>query len=138
MNSDRTGARQADRQAWTAEDLDVFRLAYDVSLAVHRASLEFPKIEQYSGLADQLRRASKSVCSLIVEGVGRQTASSSEFARYLTMAIGSAEEARLWCRYASDLGYIDERTARDWRERYGQILRMLMKLRASVQQRSDH
>ena len=95
MNSDRTGARQADRQAWTAEDLDVFRLAYDVSLAVHRASLEFPKIEQYSGLADQLRRASKSVCSLIVEGVGRQTASSSEFARHLTMAIGSAEEARL-------------------------------------------
>ena len=54
------------------------------------------------------------------------------------MAIGSAEEARLWCRYASDLGYIDERTARDWRERYGQILRMLMKLRTSVQQRSDH
>jgi four helix bundle protein len=53
------------------------------------------------------------------------------------MAIGSGEEARLWCRYAHDLGYIDEETAKAWRERYGQILRMLMKLRASVQQ-SDH
>ena len=71
----------------------------------------WPKIEQYGGLADQARRASKSVCSLIVEGVGRQTASSTEFARYLTMAIGSGEEARLWCRYAHDLGYIDEETA---------------------------
>ena len=132
------GRRRASGQAWTAEDLDVFRLAYDLSLGVHRASLEFPRIEQYSGLADQLRRASKSVCSLIVEGVGRQTASSSEFARYLTMAIGSAEEAKLWCRYASVLGYVDDGAAMDWRERYGQILRMLMKLRASVRTRSDH
>ena len=126
------------RQIWTAEDLDVFRLAYDLSLELHRASLEFPKIEQFSGLGDQLRRASKSVCSLIVEGAGRQTASSGEFARYLTMAVGSAEEARLWYRYASDLGYVDEQRAKDWRERYGQILRMLMKLRASVRQHSDH
>ena len=126
-----------DQRKWLAEELDVFRLAYELSLAVHRASLTWPKIEQYGGLADQARRASKSVCSLIVEGVGRQTASSHEFSRYLTMAIGSGEEARLWCRYVHDLGYIDEETARVWRERYGQILRMLMKLRASVQQ-SDH
>jgi four helix bundle protein len=87
-----------DQRKWLAEDLDVFRLAYELSLAVHRASLTWPKIEQYGGLADQARRASKSVCSLVVEGVGRQTASSHEFARYLTMAIGSGEEARLWCR----------------------------------------
>src|ERR1700690_2515998 len=126
-----------DQRKWLAEDLDVFRLAYELSLAVHRASLTWPKIEQYGGLADQARRASKSVCSLIVEGVGRQTASSHEFRRYLTMAIGSGEEARLWCRYAHDLGYIDEETAKAWRELYGHILRMLMKLRASVQQ-SDH
>jgi four helix bundle protein len=126
-----------DQRKWLAEDLEVFRLAYELSLLVHRASLTWPKIEQYGGLADQARRASKSVCSLIVEGVGRQTASSTEFARYLTMAIGSGEEARLWCRYAHDLGYIDEETAKAWRERYGQILRMLMKLRASVRH-SDH
>ena len=31
---------------------------------LHRASLDFPKIEQYGGLADQMRRASKSVCAL--------------------------------------------------------------------------
>ena len=66
MTSDRTAASAAGKP-WTAEDVDVFRLAYDLSLAVHRASLEFPRIEQYRGLADQLRRASKSICSLIVE-----------------------------------------------------------------------
>ena len=127
-----------EMRGWLAEDLEVFRLAYELSLQVHRASLSWPKIEQFSGLADQARRASKSVCSLIVEGVGRQTASSQEFARYLTMAIGSAEEARLWCRYASDLGYVEDATAKEWRERYGRILRMLMKLRASLQHESDH
>ena len=134
-----TSDRKADeKRTWGAEDLDVFQQAYALSLRVHRASLTFPKIEQYSGLADQLRRASKSVCGLIVEGAGRQKASSIEFGRYLTMAIGSAEESKLWCRYALDLGYVDEETARDWRDQYGQILRQLVKLRASVQQRSDH
>jgi 23S rRNA-intervening sequence protein len=37
--------------------------------------------------------------------------SSHEFARYLAMAIGSAEEAKLWCRYAHDLGYVADETA---------------------------
>ena len=46
------------------EDLDVFRRAYRLSLEVHRASLEFPRIEQYA-LADQVRRASKSICANI-------------------------------------------------------------------------
>ena len=39
------------------EDLEVFRRAYRLSLEVHRASLEFPRIEQFT-LADQIRRAS--------------------------------------------------------------------------------
>ena len=42
------------------EDLGVFRRAYVLSLEVHRASLEFPRIEQFA-LADQVRRASKSI-----------------------------------------------------------------------------
>jgi four helix bundle protein len=89
----------ARHERWSVEDLDVFRRAYQLSLELHQVSLDFPKIEQFGGLADQLRRASKSVCSLVAEGAGRQQASPREFARYLTMAIGSAEEMRLWCRY---------------------------------------
>ena len=51
------------------EDLEVFRRAYRLSLEVHRASLEFPRIEQWA-LADQARRASKSICANIAEGFG--------------------------------------------------------------------
>ena len=116
-----------------AEDLDVFRRAYALSLELHRASLSFPKIEQYSGLADQLRRASRSVCSLIVEGSGRQSGSPREFARYLVMALGSAEEARLWCRYAADLGYVEFERAEEWRSELGHVIRMLQGLRSRVE-----
>ena len=124
---------QAQDESWTAEDLDVFKRAYALSLLLHRASLDLPKIEQYGGLADQLRRASKSVCSLIVEGSGRQSSSPREFARYLAMAVGSAEEARLWCRYAADLGYVEVGTTDAWREEFGHVIRMLQGLRARVE-----
>ena len=50
------------------EDLEVFQRAYRVSLEVHRASLAFPQIEQFA-LADQIRRASKSICANLAEGV---------------------------------------------------------------------
>ena len=50
------------------EDLEVFRRAYRISLEVHRTSLEFPRIEQWA-LADQIRRASKSICANLAEAL---------------------------------------------------------------------
>ncbi len=120
------------RANWTVEDLDVFQRAYRLSIELHRASLSFPKIEQFGDLADQLRRASKSVCSLIAEGAGRQQGSSREFGRYLTMAIGSAEETRLWCAYCFDLGYADSECVERWRNECGHVIRMLQGLKSTV------
>src|SRR5271165_986576 len=114
------------RKSWQAEDLDVFRRAYQLSLQLHRAS-------EYAGLADELRRASKSVCGLIVEGSGRQAASPKEFARYLMMAVGSAEETRLWLRYALDLGYLPPEQAEHWREEVAHVIRMLQGLKRSLE-----
>ena len=110
------------------ENLDVFRRAYALSLEVHRASLSFPRAEQYGGVADQLRRASKSVCALLIEGGGRLARSRPEFARYVTMAVGSADEARLWCRYAEDLGYVAPAEAQAWRDGFAELARMLQGL----------
>lgn len=109
----------------SVEDMDVFRLAYELSLQVHRRSLGFPKTEQYGGLADQLRRSSKSICALIAEGSGRQRGSRAEFRRYVIMALGSADETQLWCRYAADLGYVERATCEAWRDGYGRVARML-------------
>ena len=111
-----------------AERLRVYQLAFAVSLELHRASLSWPKIEQYGGIADQVRRSSKSVCALLVEGVGRQRASQGEFRRYLVMALGSADEVRLWCRYAEQLGYTAPDQTEQWRAAYAEIARMLQGL----------
>jgi len=43
-------------------DLDVYQKAYQLSLDIHKATLGFPKLEQFA-LADQMRRASKSICA---------------------------------------------------------------------------
>src|ERR1700741_447627 len=106
------------------EDLEVFQRAYKVSLEVHKESLAFPKIEQYA-LADQIRRASKSICANIAEGFAKQRRSSAEYRRYLLMAIGSADEMRVWIRYCLDLNYVDEATSSRWREESIVIVKML-------------
>jgi four helix bundle protein len=126
--------------AGNVDDLVVFRRAYALSLEVHRASLTWPRAEQVGGIASQLRRSSKSVCALIIEGGGRLRRSRTEFARYLVMALGSADESKLWCRYAEDLGYATPDTAGKWRTEYEQIARMLQGLIARQHDRSslDH
>ena len=109
------------------EDLDVFRRSYAISLEIHRATLAFPRIEQ-GVLADQMRRASKSICANIAEGFGRQRRSKAEYKRFLLMAVSSADEMRVWIRYCGDLGYVDAGTQARWADEYGHIVRMLQGL----------
>ncbi len=113
------------------EDLDVFKRAYRISLEVHRRSLNFPPIEQYA-LGDQVRRASKGICANLAEGFGRQAASKAEFKRFVMMAMGSADEMRIWCRYCLDLGYIDEAMWQAWRQEYREIAKMLQVLHRKI------
>ena len=109
------------------DDLEVFKRAYRVSLEVHRMTLKMPKIEQY-GLADQIRRASKSICANLAEGFGKQSESKAEFRRFIRMSMGCADEMRVWLRYCFDLGYIEEGQWQIWRDEYEQIAKMLQGL----------
>ncbi len=106
------------------DDLEVFKRAYAISLEIHRVSLTFPSIEQYA-LSDQIRRASKGICANLAEGFGKQAHSKAEFKRFVHMAIGSADEMRVWLRYCKDLGYIDEVAWQRWRDEYEVIAKML-------------
>ena len=112
------------------EGLDVFQRAYKVSLDIHRTSLRLPKLEQYA-LADQLRRASKSIPANLAEGYAKRD-SQAEFNRYVNIAIGSADEMRVWLRYCFDLGYIDEKHWLMWKEEYIEIAKMLNGLSRSM------
>src|SRR5579862_7631470 len=89
------------KEAW---DLDVFRRAYAVSLSIHKVTKSYPKDEMFA-LTSQIRRASKSVCANLVEGFAKQEFSPAEFKRFISIAIGSATEMRIWIRYSLDLEY---------------------------------
>ena len=95
------------------EELEVFGRADRVSLEVHRASLEFPRIEQFA-LADQVRRASKSICANLAGGFGRQQQSKARVSPLSDDGVGI-------CR--RDAG-VDHVLPRSWlcRSRYGRAL----------------
>ena len=114
----------------TFEDLEVFQRAYRLSLELHRVTLEMPKHEQYV-LANQIRRASKSIPATLAEGWAKRS-SQAEFRRFVEMAVGSADEMRVWLRYAHDLGYIDEPSWQQWRQEYQEIAKMLAGLSAKL------
>ena len=110
--------------ATSFEDLKVFKLAYKVSLEIHKATLDFPKFEQFV-MADQLRRSSRSICANIVEGFAKQIQSKTHFSKYLVDALGSSDETRMWLRYCLDLGYIKKEQWQNWRNQYQEISKML-------------
>ena len=114
-----------------ARDLMVYKRAYMVSLEVHKATLAFPKIEQYA-LADQMRRSSKAICANLAEGFAKQTHSKPEFARFLSMALGSCSEMETWISYAFDLGYLSKDQLNQWLDDYAAVHGMLLKLREKL------
>jgi four helix bundle protein len=112
-------------------ELEVFKRAYAASIAVHKKTLGFPKIEQYA-LADQLRRASKSICANIAEGFIKQKYSKPEFARFITIAEASACETQVWLKFAYDLEYITNEEFQAWSDDFASVAAMLAKLRSKL------
>lgn len=71
--------------------LEIWQLAREVSIEIHKMTLNnLPKFEMYEEAA-QIRRSSKSVRSNIVEGYGRR-AHKQEYLRFLTFSIASNDE----------------------------------------------
>src|SRR5919206_2557000 len=70
-------------------DLRVWQESIDLTAAIYRATIRFPKHEVY-GLSQQIRRAAVSVSSNIAEGKGHR--SDKDFVRFLLHARGSLLE----------------------------------------------
>lgn len=112
-------------------DMLVFRKAYDAALEAHRIAQTFPRHEQYE-LASQLRRSSKSICANLAEGRARQQGSAAEFRRFVLIALGSADESALWCRFAKDLGYLTDDQFERLQTQFNEVARMLNRLVAGL------
>jgi four helix bundle protein len=72
------------------KDLEIFKLAFDLSIKVHYASLKLPKFELFEQ-GGQIRRSSKSVKDNIVEGYGRRK-HKAEYTKFLTYSLASCDE----------------------------------------------
>jgi four helix bundle protein len=113
------------------EDLDVYKLAFEQALALHKLSLEFPKIEQFGGMADQMRRCSKGICANVAEGLSKQM-SVADKKRFIQMALGSAEETRVWLAFSTELGYLEKEQGAVFRSDYLRIAQMLYQLQKTL------
>lgn len=104
------------------EELDAWRKAHQLVLAVYKVSVKFPKEEKF-GIVSQLRRAASSVPANIAEGFGRR--STKDFVRHLDIAGGSLEETRYFLRLSKDLGFLgneEHQSLRDLSDEVGRLL----------------
>jgi len=81
-------------------DLDIYLLAHELAVVIHKFSLRLPRYELYE-TGSQLRRSSKSVSANIVEGYGRRRYKN-EYLRYLVIAQASCDESIEWVKYIID------------------------------------
>ena len=81
-------------------------MADDLTVAIYRESMHFPREEIY-GLTSQLRRAAYSVAANIAEGAGRQ--SKKDYLHFLYIARGSVSETQYFVHLSQRLGYLDDR-----------------------------
>lgn len=70
--------------------LEIWQLAKEVSVEIHEMSLNLPKFEMYE-TGSQIRRSSKSVRALIVEGYGRRMYKA-DYIKFLISAQASNDE----------------------------------------------
>ncbi len=83
------------------KDLKVWEKGHLFTLKVYDVAKLFPKEEIYS-LINQIRRAASSIPANIAEGCGKN--SQNEFAHFLNIALGSANEAEYFLILSKDLG----------------------------------
>lgn len=111
------------------EDLEVFRLADELTLGIYRLTAAFPPDERF-GLTAQLRRAAVSVGSNIVEGCSRH--SQADFARFIEIATGSAVELRYQLTLADRLDFGNHAQVVDSRRRAESCCKALIALGKSL------
>ena len=103
-------------------NLEVCHRAHEFTLLAYQATVVFPKNEQF-GLTSQIRRAAISIPANIAEGCGR--GSDADFARFLQIAAGSANELEYHLLLACDLNFVPKTEHQNLSKRLIEIKKML-------------
>jgi four helix bundle protein len=110
--------------------LSVWKRAHRLAVAVYRATTSFPSTERY-GLTAQIRRASVSTISNIVEGSARH--GDRELVRFLKIAHGSVCEIQCQLLLSRDLDFLPRDTWKQLKHECRHLGRMLNGLIRSLE-----
>jgi len=110
----------------TYKDLDVYKRVYCLALKIHDFSLKLPKELQYD-LADQIRRASRSIPSNIAEGYSRNKSFKDKI-NFLNDALGSNEEILFNLEFMRGANLISDKYFQEFHQEYTISGKQLYKL----------
>src|SRR5688572_8756808 len=108
------------------KELRVYQAAIEAAMRVFEITKRFPAEERFS-MVDQMRRASRSVCSNIGEA-WRKRRYPAHFKSKLSDSEGEAEETRVWLDLAFRCKYISEEEAMELDQTYDGILGQLVRM----------
>jgi len=86
----------------------IYQEALQLALKIETACRAFPRHELYC-LAEQLRRASRSIGANYVEGYVREGRLPNDHRRFLIYSQGSCDETKYWLVLAQHIGLMEER-----------------------------
>jgi four helix bundle protein len=72
------------------KDLDIYKMSKILAVDVHKMSKGLPKHETYEE-GSQIRRSSKSITAMIVEGFARRRYKA-DYSKYIIYALGECDE----------------------------------------------
>ncbi|MDZ7807728.1 MAG: four helix bundle protein [Gracilimonas sp.] len=109
--------------------LKVWQKSHEITLAVYKSTVLYPKEEMY-GLISQMRRSASSIPANIAEGCGRN--SQSQLAHFLNIGMGSASELEYQLILSKDLGFINDQIFKEQTNQVTEVKRMLTSLHQKV------
>jgi four helix bundle protein len=103
-------------------DLEIYEVAYDLSIRVHKESLKLPSFELYEQ-GSQIRRSSKGIRDAIVEGYGRRKYKA-DYIKFLIYSIASCDETTNHLRSIIDL-YPEMKSFQEFMPEYDRLGKMI-------------
>lgn len=110
-------------------DLRVFQFGCELVKDVYTMTRSFPKSEQFN-LSSQIQRAAVSTLLNIGEGAGKHT--DADFAKFLTIANGSANEVEVAAIIAFDQNYSTETQLEEISKKIESLNKMLFKFQEKL------
>jgi four helix bundle protein len=110
--------------AQTFRDLDVYQASLSLAVDIHTHCMTLPHAERYV-LADQMRRASRSVCANIAQA-WRKRRYRAAFVAKLSDAEAEAGEMQCWLDVAQRLNYLTPDAFRQFDDRYEHVIAQLV------------